>query len=1017
MMQSIVRFNLLELLCHFLVLLPFLSPSTTFVEGVCGRDSRQIVEINNDLAIALCHENVARIFRIAPTTFRQGRQRRQKRQDEINITRNCDGDFCCCSTTSSTAKDLLKSRDSLIVQDGYAQPIIPDDGSGRLSPPVVQFNVTRDKENNTVSIQTNSMRIDLSKIMDTGGGGCPTSIVSFLKPSGELITKEIESKFKPIINSKKSGKNKTNYHIVKQSWQLDPNEGFYGGGQYVNGFVDYHSAPILMVQSNTEAVVPFFFSSKGYGILWDHYGITMLNRPSLKNEIKFPPSYYMNDSINGNATTTVVQKWTAPANGDYLFYVKLCNETDFGCNSVGGFTLSLNNFVICEHHLANMPTSVTCNRVLNVTKDKQYDIRLDTKAGATTKSAAHFASYTPKDIQLFFTPISDATQTTLETKYSNYIDYYFITTPNSPVNSNENYDDNKAGAASRRPNSPTLDSLISSYREITGTASLYSKWAYGFWQCKEHYHNQTELLNAVATFRQKKIPIDNVVQDWLYWGSLGWGPQWDKTIFPDPKGMIDELKKKHRVHFMVSVWSKFDSKTKFYKDMNNRNLLLKGSDYMDIWNPAASDRFFHYSKDAHFDIGVDSLWLDATEPENNPHLDKQSYLGNANQYYNAFSLQVSKSIHDGLKEYDNRRIFSLTRSSFAGQQRYGATLWSGDTTANWDSLRRQIAMSINYQLSGIPYWSMDTGGFFRPTDQYESDDYHKLLIRWFQFSVFTPIMRVHGAKSNTELWNYGRETQDIIVNSALSLRYRLLDYIYSGFAKVERDHYTMQRGLVLDFSYDISVLRIADQFMFGESIMLAPIYSANDCRNVYLPTLRKGERWTDFYTGRDMYPGLHQLSDIPISQIPIFVRSSIVIFSPKRQHVFENIDNQLELRIYEGGTGKENSVFTLYEDDGVDSRSLTIRPYCTTTFTWKQKIHVLTIGKRICSNDVHQGSTQTSIGIDVVFVRPGHGVGTEPTTFPDFKIDYNGSKQDVYFNSTSTSIARLRYSYSDKLSS
>ena len=190
---------------------------------------------------------------------------------------------------------------------------------------------------------------------------------------------------------------------------------------------------------------------------------------------------------------------------------------------------------------------------------------------------------------------------------------------------------------------------------------------------------------------------------------------------------------------------------------------------MDAWNPKASTRFFEYSKEAHFDIGVDSLWLDATEPENNPHKDKQIYLGEGNAYWNTFSLEVSKAIHNGLKHYDDRRVFSLTRSSFAGQQRYGATLWSGDITSSWDSLRRQIAMSINYQLSGIPTWSMDTGGFFRPDDQYDSPEYAQLLTRWFQFAAFTPIMRVHGASSNTELWNYGNKTMADIISGSVTL--------------------------------------------------------------------------------------------------------------------------------------------------------------------------------------------------------------------------------------------------------
>jgi len=293
-----------------------------------------------------------------------------------------------------------------------------------------------------------------------------------------------------------------------------------------------------------------------------------------------------------------------------------------------------------------------------------------------------------------------------------------------------------------------------------------------------------------------------------------------------------------KYHFMVSVWSFFDTKTEFHEIMHSKDFLIPGSLYFDPWNPAARSMFFNFSNENHFKIGVDALWLDATEPESLQNINKTIFLGNGNDYLNSYSLMVAQAISEGKKSIDlNPRDFSLTRSSSAGQQRYGAVLWSGDIDGSWDSLRRQISMSINYQLSGNPYWSMDIDGFFRPADQYTSDAYHLLLIRWFQFGMFVPLFRVHGTGSNTEIWNYGDDTANTIKNDIIRFRYRLLPYIYSGFHDVEQSHYSMQRGMVFDFADDREVWDVADQFMFGYSFLVAPLFSQDSFRNVYLPKI------------------------------------------------------------------------------------------------------------------------------------------------------------------------------------
>jgi len=727
-----------------------------------------------------------------------------------------------------------------------------------------------------------------------------------------------------------------------QTWILSPDEALYGGGQYVNGELNYASAPLLMTQSNTEAVVPFFVSSRGYGILWDHYGITNLNPLNADAEI-----------VLGDDNTTL---WKPPASGDYWIYVQLCEDvtTQFGAGYGKMFGLYLDEKLVCKHKLTNMPCSVSC-RVRGIVKDQyDYQIKLDTNVDKP---------------RLFYNPILNESTTTLSTKHSNVIDYYFV------IGDRDNI---------KKRN--MMDSIIASYREMTGTASLYNKKAYGFWQCKERYHNQTELLQAAIRFRELQIPVDNFVQDWMYWGNLGWGPHWDNAQYPDPKNMIKTLHEL-KMSFMVSVWSRFDTNTIFYNEMKSKGLLIPNTTWFDAWNPAARELFFAYSRDNHFDVGVDYLWLDATEPEDYPHKGKKIHLGEGNEYWNTYSLQVSKAIYDGLRKYDTkRRIFSLTRSSFAGQQRYAATLWSGDILGTWDSLRRQIAMCINYQLSGIPTWTMDTGGFRRldGDDQYQSPDYSLLLTRWFQFATFVPIFRTHGLHSNTELYNYGNATMGNIVTGSIHLRYRLLDYIYSCFARVEREHYTVMRGLVMDFPTDLNVHTIADEFMFGPSFLVAPLYTPSNGRDVFVPDLgQSGGKWRNFYTGADVPSGWHSMSGIDITESPLLVRSSILIMSPIRQHAFEVVDNDaLEIRIYDG----TNSSFVLYLDDGHDPSS--DRLYCDILFVWNDEATSLTI-------EAAKGNRCDELSVpmqmDITLVAPGHGVGVSPSV-PDVIVVYSGAK-------------------------
>jgi len=332
-------------------------------------------------------------------------------------------------------------------------------------------------------------------------------------------------------------------------------------------------------------------------------------------------------------------------------------------------------------------------------------------------------------------------------------------------------------------------------------------------------------------------------------------------------------------------------------------------------------------------------------------------------------------------------VFSLTRSSFAGQQTTGATLWSGDISGTWDSLRRQVAASINYAMSGMPYWSEDIGGFFRPSDQYTSEDYHSLLIRWFQFGVFTPIYRVHGGGSNTEIWNYGPQVERV-VNATHNLRYRLLPYTYSGFARVYSEGYTMQRAVGMVWPQDLSARSIADQFMWGDAFMVAPIVSqAADnatAREVYLPAA--GAPWTCFWMGIAIDLRTERIrAAAPIEHSPLFVRAgSIVPMGPYLQHTGEKTADPLEVRVYGGADG----TFELYEDDGMSPQ-----PCASSSITF-QYTHVdgkMTISARKGSFD---GMLEQRT-INLVLVGKSHGAGLEPEASPDKVVAYDGSAVTV----------------------
>jgi alpha-D-xyloside xylohydrolase len=332
-----------------------------------------------------------------------------------------------------------------------------------------------------------------------------------------------------------------------------------------------------------------------------------------------------------------------------------------------------------------------------------------------------------------------------------------------------------------------LNRVIAEYRQMTGAAPL-PRWAYGYWQCRDRYSSQQQILDTAAEFRKRKIPVDVIVQDWQYWGKYGWNAmRFDEKDYPDPAQMITQLHQDN-LHFVASVWAKFGTETTVDQDMKKEHLLLPQAgasarepgetqateDWADLFNPKAQEMFWSELNRVMFPDGLDGWWLDASEPEGDALKGVTTYLGPGELVRNAFPLYETAAVYKGQRATDDqKRVVILTRSAFAGQQRNGTISWSGDISANWDTLRRQVPAGLSFSMSGMPYWTTDIGGFFRPNDQYTSDAYHELLIRWFEFGAFCPVFRIHGYRSKTEMWNYGDEAEQDL-RQYDTLRYRLL---------------------------------------------------------------------------------------------------------------------------------------------------------------------------------------------------------------------------------------------------
>ncbi len=545
---------------------------------------------------------------------------------------------------------------------------------------------------------------------------------------------------------------------------------------------------------------------------------------------------------------------------------------------------------------------------------------------------------------------------------------------------------------------PEFDKIIASYRELTGQAPMFGKWAYGFWQCKNRYRSQEEILGVAKKYRDLHIPVDNIVQDWFWWNRKG------EFVFnknyPDPKSMIDQLHQEN-FHLMISIWPFFEPGSANYDYMEKKGWFVdkfkyakppfhtSGMAVYDATNPEARKYYWDQVNKGLFSIGADAWWMDTTEPETegqerNILLDHKLAVGSGNRYLNAYPLFDTEAVYQGQRSAsDKKRVFILSRSAFAGSQRNAVTAWSGDIVSDWLNFRRQVPAGLNFSLSGGPYWTTDIGGFVvgSPT----SPAFRELFIRWFQYGTFNPILRVHGTRNpdENELWSYGPDAQAILVNFD-RLRYRMLPYIYSLAWKTTSDAYTPMRPLVMEFRGDEQAENIGNQFMYGPAFLVNPVTEpAISTRPVYLPKTT----WYDFWTGTVNEGGRFINATTPLDRLPLYVRAgSIVPLGPDEEWSTEKPADPIELRIYAGADGD----FTFYEDEN-DNYNYEKGVWATIPLHWDDKTQTLTIGDR---KGEFPGMLENR-SFRVVFVRENHGVGVNASDEPDKVVQYSGKQINV----------------------
>ncbi|MDL2303411.1 glycoside hydrolase family 31 protein [Dysgonomonas sp. OttesenSCG-928-D17] len=730
---------------------------------------------------------------------------------------------------------------------------------------------------------------------------------------------------------------------AEQHFLSPENEYLYGTGQFQDGYLNIRGLTRRLTQVNTQISIPFILSNKGYGLLWNNYGLTDFN-----------PA---NDFVELNQTAEKGETVTVDATSTTGNKKETRNMNTFTANmdipSAGQYSLLLDvgQKMARKHFL-----SIDGKNVININNTwlpPTTSVIVDLSAGKHNIVVEGVDNDKPV---IYWRLVSD--ETVLSSPVAQALDYTVF-----------------AG---------TGDEVIASYRELTGAAPMMPLWALGYIHCRERYHTQDELLENAREFRERGLPIDMIVQDWQYWGKHGWNAmRFDEDLYPAPSQMVNELHDMN-IRLMISVWSKIDKNSEVGKLMSDNGYYIPESDWIDFFNPEAAQFYWkNFNEKLLQPYKIDAWWQDATEPENDDLQNKRINNGQTpgELFRNIYPLYVSKTIYEGLRKDDpeKRRAMIFTRSGFSGMQRYAAATWSGDVGHDWETLRRQIAGGLGQMATGLPWWTYDAGGFFRPGDQYTNKEYHEQFIRWLQAATFFPLMRTHGYMSNTELWRYGKDVEDI-TSQYLKFRYRMLPYIYSVSANVSFDGYTLMRPLVMDFPSDKKALEQRHQFMFGPSLLVAPVTEpAVNKWNVYLPEYEAG--WFDFWNGKKIKGGQVIDTEVDIKKTPLYVKAgSIIPLGDEKQYTSEKSDEPYEIRIYTGADAR----FTIYEDEG-DNYNYEKGKFSTFSFIWNDAERKLKITKR----EGEFSGMQKDMTFNIVIVKPESGTGFTKS-LPSKIVKYSG---------------------------
>ena len=612
---------------------------------------------------------------------------------------------------------------------------------------------------------------------------------------------------------------------------VSPDDEFlYGLGQFQDGYSNVRGLTRRLTQVNTQISIPMLISSKGYGILWNNYGLTEFNPCSQSVSLKKSEGKGKTEEVDVTSTEgnkkEVRERHIFEAaidvaeTGDYTLLL------DVGQKMARRHNLCIDGKTVIE--MQNLWLPPTASAIVHIEAGRHLLTAELTKDDQPT---------------LYYNKVGN--QTTFRSPVANAVDYtVFVGTP---------------------------DEIIASYRELTGPCPLMPEWALGYIHCRERFHSSDEILQTARRFRDEQMPLSVIVQDWQYWGKYGWNSmQFDEEFYPDPKALTDSLHQMD-VRLMVSVWSKIDKNSEVGRQMERDHYYIPETDWIDFFNPEAAAAYWKNFRERLVPLGIDAWWQDATEPENDDLAGRRVNNGrwSGEQVRNVYPLLVNKTVYEGLKEAGKEPVI-LTRCGFPGIQRYGSAMWSGDVGNDWETFRRQITAGLGMQAAGIPWWTYDAGGFFRPMDQYTNQGYIERMLRWIETSVYLPLMRVHGYMSNTEPWNYGEEAKAIIT-SCLKERERLLPYIRKCAERVSTEGYTLMRPLVFDFANDPEALKQKYEYMFGPELLISPVTEAGVSEwQTYLPKNKGG--WHDYRTGQHYEGGQTVTTKVDKAHIPVFVR-------------------------------------------------------------------------------------------------------------------------------------------------